>query len=100
MEDEIRAIAINPLLNLSSWAQTDSPFEFLAFCFAYSDYLNDNNALIHIPVALDAVCSGIQIYSGLLLDGVGAEAVNVINKYEVVDVPDDYQLLDGEEFVE
>jgi len=44
--------------------------------------------------------AGIQIYSGLLLDGVGAEAVNVINKYEVVDVPDDYQLLDGEEFVE
>lgn len=78
MEDEIRAIAINPLLNLSSWAQTDSPFEFLAFCFAYSDYLNDNNALIHIPVALDATCSGIQVYSGLLLDGAGGKSVNVI----------------------
>ena len=41
-----------------------------------------------------------HLCSIVVLDGVGAEAVNVINKYEVVDVPDDYQLLDGEEFVE
>lgn len=89
MEDEIRAVAINPLLNLSSWTNADSPFEFLAFCFSYNDYVNNPDALIHIPVALDAVCSGIQIYSGLLRDKAGAEAVNVINRYEVVDVADD-----------
>jgi len=78
MEEEIKGIASDPLSTLDRWAHTDSPFEFLAFCFAYSDYLHDTDAIIHIPVALDAVCSGIQIYSGLLRDADGAKAVNVI----------------------
>lgn len=98
-EAEIKEVAKDPLNTLDLWARADSPFEYLAFCSAYSDYLNDNNAFIHIPVALDAVCSGIQIYSGLLRDGVGASAVNVVNRYEEVEVPDDYVLQEGEEFV-
>ena len=77
-EEEITQVAKEPLENLDKWAYTDSPFEYLAFCFAYADYLVDNNATIHIPVALDATCSGIQIYSGLLRDEAGAKAVNVI----------------------
>lgn len=78
--EDIKRIADDPLGNLNLWVDCDSPFEFLAFCFSYSDYLKDNTAIIHTPVALDATCSGIQIYSGLLLDGEGAEAVNVTGK--------------------
>ena len=74
----IQRIAEDPLANLEEWVDSDSPFEYLAFCFSLSDYLKDNNATIHIQVALDATCSGIQIYSGLLRDGKGAKAVNVI----------------------
>lgn len=74
----IKEIADDPLAHLEYWVDADSPFEFLAFCFSLSDYFKDSNATIHIPVALDATCSGIQIYSGLLRDGKGAKAVNVI----------------------
>lgn len=74
----IKAVAEDPLAHLEYWVDTDSPFEYLAFCFSISDYFKDSNATIHIPVALDATCSGIQIYSGLLRDGKGAKAVNVI----------------------
>ena len=77
LTEEIKAIADDPLGNLPLWVNTDSPFEYLAFCFSYGDYLKDNNATVHIPVALDATCSGIQVYSGLLRDADGAEAVNV-----------------------
>lgn len=74
----IKEIADDPLAHLEYWVDADSPFEFLAFCFSLSDYFKDSNAIINIPVALDATCSGIQIYSGLLRDGKGAKAVNVI----------------------
>ena len=80
MTEDIKLIAEDPLGHLHLWVDCDSPFEYLAFCFSYSDYLKDNGAIIYTPVALDATCSGIQIYSGLLLDGDGAEAVNVTGK--------------------
>lgn len=78
--DMIQRVAANPLDTLNDWADADSAFEFLAFCFSMDDYLKDNNVKIHIPVALDATCSGLQLYSGLLRDREGAEAVNVIGK--------------------
>ena len=78
MTKEIQAIAEDPLGHLTKWCYADSPFEFLAFCFSYSDYIKDNCAIIHTQVALDATCSGLQIYSGLLRDRKGAESVNVI----------------------
>ena len=97
----IKKIADEPLTHLTDWCYSDSPFEFLAFCFSISDYFNDNSATIHIPVALDATCSGIQIYSGLLRDREGAEAVNVIGDtrndvYGKVAVVGNQLLNDGE----
>ena len=81
MEDDIKAIAENPLGNRNLWKDTDEPFLFLAWCFEYAEYLsNPDGFLSHLPISLDATCSGIQMYSGLLLDKDGAEAVNVIGK--------------------
>ncbi len=78
-EEDIKLVAADPLTNRLLWKDADEPFLYLAWCFEYADYLKDpDNFLSHIPVALDAVCSGIQIYSGLLKDKEGAEAVNVI----------------------
>lgn len=77
--DEIKAIAEDPFKNQRLWKDTDSPFLYLAWCFEYAEYLSDPDSFVsHIPVALDATCSGIQIYSGLLRDRDGAEAVNVV----------------------
>jgi DNA-directed RNA polymerase len=71
-------IALNPLDNLGNWVYADSPFEFLAACMAWVDH--KTGMPVHLPIQLDATCSGIQMYSGLLRDKVGAESVNVIGK--------------------
>jgi len=79
LEEEIKLVAQDPITYRQYWKDTDEPYLYLAWCFEYADYLKDpDNFVSHIPVALDATCSGIQIYSGLLLDKEGAEAVNVI----------------------
>lgn len=79
MKDDILAIADDPMKNRNIWGGADEPFLWLAWCFEYSDYLKDRDGFLsHLPVALDATCSGIQIYSGLLRDKEGAKAVNVI----------------------
>ena len=77
--EEILAIASDPIGNRLYWKDADEPYLYLAWCFEYSEYLADPvHFESHIPIALDATCSGIQIYSGLLRDKDGAEAVNVI----------------------
>ena len=77
--DEVQAVAEDPLGNRRLWKDADEPYLYLAWCFEYARYLaNPADFVSHIPIALDATCSGIQIYSGLLRDKSGAEAVNVI----------------------
>jgi|TARA_B110000483_G_scaffold243670_1_gene335224 DNA-directed RNA polymerase len=79
--DEIKEIAANPIQSQRYWKDAEDPYLYLAWCFEYSAYLDDPTGFrSHIPIALDATCSGIQIYSGLLRDRAGAEAVNVIGK--------------------
>jgi len=77
--EEIQAIARDPIRNQHCWKDADEPYLYLAWCFEYSSYLDSPDTFVsHIPIALDATCSGIQIYSGLLRDKSGAEAVNVV----------------------
>ena len=79
MEDEIKEISKEPLAN-TKWTEADEPYLFLAWCFEYADWLDNPSQFVSfIPIALDATCSGIQIYSGLMKDNRGAEAVNVVN---------------------
>ena len=79
---EILEIASDPIRNRGLWKDCDSPYLYLAWCFEYADYVKfgRDNFISHLPIGLDATCSGIQIYSGLLLDEEGAIAVNVIGK--------------------
>lgn len=72
-------VANNPLECKSLWIGSDSPYEYVAACKAYKDHIEGR--LVHTPIQLDAICSGISIYSGLLLDKVGAEETAIINKY-------------------
>jgi DNA-directed RNA polymerase, mitochondrial len=78
-EEEIKKIAEDPYTFLKRWNEAKEPLLYLSFCFSYADYLADPTSICVNPVALDATCSGIQIYSGLLKDKKGAMAVNVIN---------------------
>lgn len=82
----IQRIAKDPL-NCLEWTQTDSPWEFLAFCFEWSDYLEKGSSYeSHLPVAFDGSCSGIQHFSAMLRDEVGGKAVNLIPDSEVHDI--------------
>jgi len=73
----IKGIADSPFEDISFWNEADEPLLFLSACKALTDGLR--GIPVGLPVHLDATCSGIQIYSGLLKDADGAEAVNVVN---------------------
>ncbi len=81
MNTKIRLIANDPIRYREHWKDADDPFKFLAWCFEYRDYLNDPVEFrSHLSIGLDATCSGVQIYSGLLRDRDGARSVNVIGE--------------------
>lgn len=82
----IQSYAQNPLQN-RGWTEADKPFQFLAFCFEYSDYLtNPDEFRTHLPIQLDGTCNGLQHYSALLRDKVGGGAVNLINTEKPSDI--------------
>ena len=83
---EILSYAENPLLN-RGWTEADKPFQFLAFCFEYRDYLsNPESFRTHIPIQLDGTCNGLQHYSALLRDPIGGRAVNLVNTDKPSDI--------------
>ena len=84
--NEIKLYAQDPIL-YRGWAEADKPFQFLAFCFEYSDYLNNPDGFrTHIPIQLDGTCNGLQHYSALLKDPVGGSAVNLTNSDKPSDI--------------
>lgn len=82
----IVSVAKNPLDD-TRWMEADSPWCFLAFCFEWAEYLEKGSSFeSHIAVAFDGSCSGIQHFSAMLRDEVGARAVNLIPDDEVHDI--------------
>ena len=74
---EIKSYAEKPMEN-RGWTEADKPFQFLAWCFEFSDYINNPDVFTsHIPIQLDGTCNGLQHYSALLRDSVGGLAVNL-----------------------
>jgi len=78
--DKILGWANNPVEDQGwregSIAKDGKPWQFLQSCFEYKEYIEKGDNFINYqPVALDAVCSGIQFWSGLLLDESGASSV-------------------------
>jgi DNA-directed RNA polymerase len=91
-QDEILEAAINPLDGSRWWADADSPYMFLAFCYewlaltmhtdlgkAQEDFIS------HLPCSWDGACNGLQNFSALLRDEVGGAAVGLVPS----DVPSD-----------
>ncbi|AWD92487.1 DNA-directed RNA polymerase [Pectobacterium phage Jarilo] len=82
----ILASAQDPLVN-TWWAEQDSPFCFLAFCFEYA--MVNTVGLGYecsLPLAFDGSCSGIQHFSAMLRDEVGGRAVNLLPSDTVEDI--------------
>lgn len=84
-EKNILDTAEDPIGMLDWWGNLDAPFEFLQFCFEYRkmvDYKASHDGSIvgwstGVPIAFDGTCSGLQHFSAILRDPVGAEAVNL-----------------------
>ena len=94
-------IYLDPLYNLE-WTKADDPFVFLAWCLEYGkiqdkvygegkfveweDLVGAGGFTSHFMCAIDATNSGLQIYSALLRDPVGARATNLYDTGSVEDV--------------
>lgn len=69
------------------WTEADSPYCFLAACHELAAYIADPEGYVcHLPVAVDGSCSGLQHYSAMLRDAVGAQYVNLIPEDSPEDV--------------
>lgn len=69
-ENKILSMDMNFIL------KADARFDFIAFCLAYKKYKSGKK--VHLPIFLDATCSGIQHFSTILKDVELAKSVNVI----------------------
>ncbi|MTD92901.1 hypothetical protein GIW81_00975 [Hyphomicrobium sp. xq] len=86
MNEEILAIAAEPLEH-TSWTRADAPFQFLAFCFEWAEYLRTGNTFAsRLAVAMDASCSGIQHFSAMVRDEVGGASVNLVGGDQKQDI--------------
>jgi len=93
MMPEIMAIDSDPLTH-TSWKDCDDPWGFLAACFEIAEFQRVGYGFVsHVSVALDATNSGLQIYSAMLRDEVGAKATNVMPSKEPSDVYKDVALI-------
>lgn len=77
-ENAIIDSAADPLNGGRFWTEADSPWCALAACFEWAGYKErgeDHESFL--PIAMDGSCSGLQHFSAMLLDPMGAEAVNL-----------------------
>tara|TARA_R110002167_G_scaffold75848_4_gene211604 strand:- start:6920 stop:9340 length:2421 start_codon:yes stop_codon:yes gene_type:complete len=75
---KIQAIAKDPFSRIEFWRECDEPFQFLAFCFEWSDYMDKGKGFVtHLPCAMDASNNGLQLLGILTRDEQSCEATNV-----------------------
>lgn len=78
-EPIIKEIVRDPISN-RSWGDADKPYQFLAFCYEWAncDYGRNIDATGQLPIGLDGSCNGLQHFSAMLRDKVGAKATNLL----------------------
>lgn len=87
-EQEIRQTWEDPLTNLW-WADAAEPWQFLAFCFEWAEYEQTGynpEFVSRLAVAMDGTCNGLQHFSAMLRDRVGAEATNLLATKQPQDI--------------
>ena len=84
-------IAGLPLEYHHHWSEADKPWQFLAWCFEYSKWVQDKSVKVHLPIMVDGTCNGLQHLSAIMKDKEGGRAVNLIGEG---DTPNDiYQMV-------
>ena len=69
------------------WLDAGEPFQFLRFCFEWLTYKTEGLGYVsHMVCPVDATCSGLQHYAGMLKDELGGKAVNLIPGYTRQDI--------------
>lgn len=80
--DWIVACGRDPIAN-REWQDADGgkkPWQFLAFACEWAEFVasgEDPEFVSHLPVSLDGSCNGLQHFSAMLRDEVGATATNL-----------------------
>lgn len=86
---EILGVAADPLSSSarSFWSNADKPWQFLAFCFEYAGYKEVGVSYVsRLAVALDGSCNGLQNFSAMLRDSIGAQATNLTSSLKPQDI--------------
>jgi len=88
---EIVDTGIDPEMTRDFWKQADKPYSFLAVCLELAECIQLNTKereeyVSFIPCAQDGSCNGIQHYSAMLCDPVGAKAVNLVDSVVPSDI--------------
>lgn len=85
-EEMVLAIANDPYSN-NEWFKADKPFAFLAFCFEWSGWKEKGyEHITRMKCGRDGSCNGIQWFSGMLLDEISGELVNLTNNKTFKDI--------------
>ena len=75
----LQAVVDDPIGMLPTWESFEEPWCFLAAAEEYVACCIDHSRnFTHIPIAVDATCSGLQVLAGLARDRSTAELVNVL----------------------
>lgn len=86
-EEAVLTVANNPIDTVDYWGNADKPYQFLAFCFEWKGYREEGQGFrSRLPVAVDGSCNGIQNYSAMLRDPVGAAATNLTDSELPADI--------------
>lgn len=89
--DWIEACGRDPISN-REWMDADGgkkPWQFLAFACEWFRFVASGESpdfVSHLPVSLDGSCNGLQHFSAMLRDPVGAKATNLTNAPEQHDI--------------
>lgn len=86
-QDLILSFASDPMNN-TGWKEAGDPWQFLAWCLEYRDWVNDTSGqfLSYLPISMDGSCNGLQNLSALLRDEVGGKATNLTDNAEMEDI--------------
>ena len=77
-EWHIRKTAQDPM-GYTWWSDADKPYQFLAFCFEYADFLSEGFGFrSRLAIAMDGTCNGLQHLAAILRDARLGRAVNLL----------------------
>lgn len=84
----VQHIVQDPISALEYWAKADEPYKFLAWCFEWHKvgYGTDVHAESDLVVGIDGSCNGLQHFSAILRDPIGARATNLSRCPEPQDI--------------